>query len=175
MRRVTALRLLALALACVGAGYAGAFRAGGAAPWASWAMVCGVALLMVSLMALGAARGAGTAGVTRGMAVPLAFTFAVLVGCLGAGLALPPGEATGGARLLGLPVRAAIVLYGVGVLPLLVLPFAYARSFDAQVLREDDLARISEVARAHALPGRACAGREALKASGTTASPREGA
>ena len=155
MRRVTALQLLTLSLACIGAGYAGAFGAGGAPLWASWAMVTGVALLMVALMALGASRGSGEAARTRGMAVPLVFTFAVLVGCFGAGLVLAPGEATGGARLLGLPVRAAIVLYGIGVLPLLVLPFAYARSFDAQVMREDDLGRIAEVARAFAQQGRA--------------------
>ena len=138
-----ALRIIAGALASIGAGYAGAFRAGGAMAWAAWAMAIGIALLMVGLMALGAARGAGATGRTRGMALPLAFTFVVLVTCFGCGLALTPGEAVGGARFLGLPLRAAIVLYGIGVLPLLVLPFAYARSFDAQVLREDDLERIA--------------------------------
>ena len=146
MRRVTALQLLTLSLACIGAGYAGAFGAGGAALWASWAVVTGIALLMVALMALGACRGSGEAARTRGMAVPLVFTFAVLMGCFGCGLMLAPGEATGGSRWLGLPLRAAIVLYGIGVLPLLVLPFAYARSFDAQVLCEGDIRRITDAA-----------------------------
>ena len=42
---------------------------------------------------------------------------------------------------LGLPPRAAVVLYVIGFLPVLVLPLAYALTFDALTLSEADLAR----------------------------------
>jgi hypothetical protein len=51
----------------------------------------------------------------------------------GAALLLPAETATG-PLWLGLPRRAAMVLLGIGLLPLFVLPFAYARdSGDVQL------------------------------------------
>ncbi|MBA2239290.1 MAG: hypothetical protein H0W24_11405, partial [Lysobacter sp.] len=50
--------------------------------------------------------------------------------------------------LFGLPQRAAIIVYGVGLLPTLVLPVAYALTFEAQTLRDEDLERVRAVGRA---------------------------
>ena len=49
---------------------------------------------------------------------------------------------------LGLPVRTAIVLYGIGLVPLVFLPFAYAVSFDADTLSAADIARVRDAAKA---------------------------
>jgi len=49
------------------------------------------------------------------------------------------------------------VLIGIGLLPLLVLPLAYALTFDEMTLSEADLARVRDAARALA-PGAAPAG-----------------
>jgi hypothetical protein len=50
--------------------------------------------------------------------------------------------------VLGLPRRAAIVLYGIGLLPLFVLPVAYALTFDEMTLSEEDLERVRRAAAA---------------------------
>jgi hypothetical protein len=47
------------------------------------------------------------------------------------------------------------MVYGVGLLPALVLPLAYARRFDAATLSADDLARLRAAARAGARTGEA--------------------
>jgi hypothetical protein len=74
-------------------------------------------------------------------------TFLVVSGCFGAALLLPPDEGPGAALLLGLPLRTAIVLYGVGIVPLLFLPLAYAASFDADTLTDEDLDRVRRAAK----------------------------
>jgi hypothetical protein len=48
---------------------------------------------------------------------------------------------------LGLPERAAIVIYGIGLLPIIVLPVAYALTFEAQTLSGEDVERVRELAR----------------------------
>ncbi|HEX9084509.1 MAG TPA: hypothetical protein VF836_07205, partial [Gemmatimonadaceae bacterium] len=48
---------------------------------------------------------------------------------------------------LGLPVRAAIVIYGVGLLPIIVLPIAYALTFETQTLSAEDVERVRALAR----------------------------
>ncbi len=120
--------------------YVGAFGEG--ASWAPWAMATGTPLLMVALMVLGMARDDRPLGWLWGV---LTFKLAACVGGFGLGLVLPP-EAPGARLVLGLPVRAAAVLYGVGFLPLFVLPVAYALSFDRLTLTEDDLARVRAAA-----------------------------
>jgi hypothetical protein len=47
---------------------------------------------------------------------------------------LLPAPVAGGPLLLGLPRLTAILLLSVGALPLVVLPIAYARAFDAEVM-----------------------------------------
>lgn len=125
------------ATSCIALAYASAFVPGGAR-WGAWSMVIGLATMVVSLMTLGVARRGRGVGP---LAVPLAFTFIVIVAGFGAALLLPV-EVPGGRLLLGLPLRSAVVLYGVGLLPVLVLPLAYALTFDAMTLSEEDLARV---------------------------------
>lgn len=122
----------------IAAGYASAFLPGGAPPAAAWAFIIGIPCLMVGLMALGASR--SKRGLGR-LVLPFAFVWLVLVaGFAAAQLLSADGAAP---RLwLGLPPRAAIILYGIGLLPVFVLPLAYALTFDAQTLSEDDLARV---------------------------------
>lgn len=125
---------LAVALA-----YAGAFLPGGAPPWAPWAMTVGIAFLCVGFMALGAVRAGRALGI---LWLPLAFTFVVLVGGFGLALALPGSEGPGARLVGGLPLRAALIIYGVGLLPALALPLAYALTFKRQTLDAADLERI---------------------------------
>jgi hypothetical protein len=55
---------------------------------------------------------------------------------------MPADEGVGGELLLGLPRRTAIVLYGVGLIPMFLLPIAYALSFDKGILSAEDVARV---------------------------------
>lgn len=123
----------------IGAAYGSAFLPGIAA-WGNWCMVAGTALVLLGALLLGASRPARPLG---GLAWVFAFVFLLVAGCLGAALLLP-AEQAGSALLLGLPRRAAIVLYGLGVVPFLVLPFAYAATFDRLVMGEAELAELRQ-------------------------------
>jgi hypothetical protein len=129
----------------VAAAYGSAFLPGGVPSWGNWSMVVGIALLCTGSMALGAARSGRRLGP---MAWGLALTFVVLVGCFGAALAGSATEGPGSRLLLGLPVRAALVIYGVGVLPSLVLPLVYALTFRTLTLDQSDIERIRAARRA---------------------------
>jgi hypothetical protein len=96
-------------------------------------------------MILGATRGSRGIG---SLTIPFLFVFIVLAGGFCLALALPANEASGSSLLLGLPLRAAIVIYGVGLLPIFVLPVAYALTFDTQTLNESDIERVRELAQA---------------------------
>jgi len=128
----------ACATGCIALAYASAFWPGVGRSWGPWLMVVGLATMVVALMALGAVGRARRLG---RLVVPLVFTFVVLVGGFALALLLP-AEGAGARVVLGLPVRAAVVLYGVGLLPLLVLPIAYALTFDAVTLSAGDLERV---------------------------------
>lgn len=132
----TGLASLVLGALAAATAYSSAFLPGDPPLWGALAMVLGIALMSVGSMALGAARAGRPLG-RLGWA--LAATFAILV--LGFGLALLlPRDA---ARLwAGLPRRAALVLYGVGVLPALFLPLAYALTFRERTLDAGDIERI---------------------------------
>ena len=138
MKRIV-LTLVMLSCATVGVGYAGAFFPGGAPSWAPWCLAIGTNGALMSLMALGASR-RGT------LPAALIWTFiGMFVLCAGAfsyALALPAAEGAGGALLVGLPIRTAVLLYSVGVAPIVILPFAYALTFDKSTLSEDDLVRV---------------------------------
>jgi hypothetical protein len=95
-------------------------------------------------MIVGAARGRGGIGPLR---IPFAFVVAVLVIGFGAALALPSAEGPLSKLWLGLPARAAIVIYGVGLLPIMVLPIAYALTFETQTLNAEDVERVRALAR----------------------------
>ena len=138
---ITRLALAALVLSCtaIAGAYLLAFLPGGAPPLAAWGLALGSAGALSSMMALGAARG----GKLRPVAlVACVLTFLVVGGAFGLALYLPANEGKDAVLVLGFPLRTAIVLYGVGIVPMLFLPAAYALSFDADTLSDDDLERV---------------------------------
>jgi hypothetical protein len=142
-----ALAALVAATVLIAAAYASAFLPGGAPPWAPWLMVFGTAGILASMMALGASRPGARLGPLKWV---FAVVFVLVVGAFSLALLLPPEEA-GDALVLGLPLRAAVVLFGVGLLPLFLVPVAYALTFDRVTLSEAELARIrAEAARLRA-------------------------
>lgn len=141
-KRYSLLALLAGTLA-IAAAYASAFLPGPPPAWAAWAMAMGTAVVMVASTALGAARN----GKIGRLKIPFALVFLVLAGGFALALGLP-AETADAPLFLGLPIRAAVVLIGIGLVPLLVLPVAYALTFEEMTLSEEDLARIREAAKA---------------------------
>jgi hypothetical protein len=133
-----AVAALFLGMLLVAAAYGSAFLPGGTPAWGPWSMVVGMTVSMVAIMALGAARD----GRIGRLAVPFAFVLVVFIGGFGWALAHPGTDPTNPELWLGLPPRAAIVMYIVGFLPLLVVPVAYALTFDGQTLRAEDLERV---------------------------------
>ena len=134
---------LIVSILLIAGGYASAFTPGGAPSWAPWLLALGIPGALGSIMALGAAR--GRAGIGK-LKIPFAFVFIVLTAgfCLALGL---PEETADSPLWLGLPHRAAIVIYGIGLLPIVVLPVAYALTFDTQTLSQSDIDRVRELAR----------------------------
>lgn len=142
MKRL-ALCLLFVSIAAIFGVYARVVIAGTAPPWAPWVIALCTALSMLATMVLGAARrGKPNAGL-GGLAIPFLVTFALIAGGFVLALGLP---AAAEPLVLGLPRRAAIVLYGIGLLPLFVLPVAYALTFDEMTLSEEDLERVRRAA-----------------------------
>lgn len=94
-------------------------------------------------MALGATR--GSAGIGK-LKIPFAFVFVLLAAGFCLALGLPANENSTSTLWLGLPLRAAIVIYGVGLLPIVILPVAYALTFDTQTLSQADIDRVRELA-----------------------------
>lgn len=141
-QRVALAAIVASTLA-IGVSYGSAFDAGGAPAWAGWLFAAATTGVVISTIALGAIRA------DRGLG-RLVFPFALMTLMLALGFAslfALPDAAGIEPLLLGLPRRAAILLYGIGLLPTLVLPVAYALTFAEQTLRPEDLARVLETAR----------------------------
>jgi hypothetical protein len=134
--------LVILSCALVAAGYGMAFLPGGTPPWAPWCLALGSNGAIMSLMALGAMRRGKLPAALRWTFIVM---FATCTAAFGAALALPANDGPAGPILFGLPLRAAIVIYGVGVLPIAILPFAYAFTFDAWTLSDADLRRVRDV------------------------------
>lgn len=104
-------------------------------PAVAWLAIVGIAATMSGTLVIGATR---HGRLSTPAAVAAIVLLLVPLGVFGAALLLPPETATD-PLLLGLPRRAALVLLGVGVLPLLILPVAYAHdphnaSLDAEAL-----------------------------------------
>lgn len=133
---VAAIALSALAIA---AAYGSVLLPGQTPGWGPWVFVAGVNLLILAFMTLGAARSGRGVGI---LALPIALTGVILGIAFAALLVMPPADPADPALFLGLPPRAAVVLYGIGLLPVLVLPLAYALTFDELTLSEDDVARV---------------------------------
>jgi hypothetical protein len=91
----------------------------------------------VALIVLAVARN-GRVGV---LAIPLGVLLVFLVACAVAMLALR-GQVLTAPWLGGLPLGAAVQLYGVWLAPLLLVALAYALTFDRFELRQEDLDRL---------------------------------
>ena len=139
-----ALAAIVLSTCMIGAGYVAVLVLGRTPSWAPWCFMIGTSTVMLGTIVLGAARGRG--GVGR-LALPFALIYVLLLAGFGAVLAMPAETGADAALWLGLPRRAAIVLYGIGILPLFLLPFAYAWTFDSMTLSEEDLARVAAARR----------------------------
>jgi hypothetical protein len=133
------------AVLAIAVAYGSAFVPGGAPVWAAWVMAVATPAALVAMMVLGATRTGEPLG---SLAWPFAFSGVVLAGGFLLALGLPADEASGVPLYGGLPLRAAIVLYGIGLLPIVMLPIAYALTFERQTLRAGDLERVREAARA---------------------------
>lgn len=140
---------LLLSTVAIGAAYASAFLPGGAPGWAAWLLAFGIPGILVAMLVLGAARG----GRLGRLVYPFAALFIVVAGSFAALLALPATDPQDPVLWLGLPPRAAIVLYGVGLLPFLIVPLAYALTFDEMTLSERDMERVRERARERSRAG----------------------
>ena len=112
--------------------------------WAPWLLALGIPAALGAIMILGATRGDRGVGPLK---IPFAFVILMLVIGFGAALTLPATEGPLSRLWLGLPARAAIVIYGIGLLPIFVLPIAYALTFDTQTLSAEDVERVRELAR----------------------------
>ena len=138
-----AIALLVVSTVAIAGAYASAFGAGGPATWAAWILAVAVPLALVGVMVLGAARAGRLPGA---LGVTFAIVGLMLGGAFALALALPADLGAREPLVFGLPRRAAIIVYGVGLLPVFVLPAAYALTFDAQTLRDEDLERVRAAA-----------------------------
>jgi hypothetical protein len=149
--------VLVLSTCALAAAYASAFFRGGAPVWSAWLFAGAMTGALVATLALGAMRHDRALG-------PLVLPFVLMTLLLGGGLVavfvLPSDLGAREPLLLGLPRRAAIVLYGIGLLPILVLPVAYALTFAEHTLRAEDLERVLAAAREARAATRASEGRQ---------------
>jgi hypothetical protein len=139
-----ALVALFIGISAIATGYLAAFSATGTPAWAAWLLALGIPVALGAIMILGAARGRRGIGPLK---IPFAFVVVVLMIGFGAALALPATEGPLSTLWMGLPARAAIVIYGVGLLPIVVLPIAYALTFETQTLSAEDVERVRVLAR----------------------------
>jgi len=144
MTRRFALAALFLSIIAIAGGYAAAFSKGGTPVWAPWLLAVGIPVALGAIMILGAVRGKAGIGPLK---FPFAFVILILVIGFGAALAMPATESPLSKMWLGLPARAAIVIYGIGLLPIIVLPVAYAMTFATLTLSAEDVERVRAMAR----------------------------
>jgi hypothetical protein len=138
-----ALYALFLSIAAIFGVYVRVVLAGAAPGWAPWVVALATAMAMLATMVLGAARSGRRNAGLGGLAIPFLVAFLLVAGGFILALVLP---AAGEPLVFGLPRRAAVILYGIGLLPLFVLPVAYALTFDEMTLSEDDLERVRRAA-----------------------------
>jgi hypothetical protein len=131
-----ALGSIAVGTLLIAAAFGSAWTPGGAPAWGVWCMIAGSALVMAATMALGALRSSVRAGPA---ALIAGFVLIVIIGGFGAPVLLP-AETANSSMVLGLPLRVAIEVFGVGVLPALVLPLCFALAFRAGGLDDRSLA-----------------------------------
>ncbi len=146
--RDVALRAFVIGVLGTALAYLSAFFPPAIARIGPWLMAVTMPVTMFAMMVLGAVR----AG--RGIG-PLKWPFVLVFVLVAGGFALAlwlPAESQDTPLWLGLPPRAAVILYGVGLLPLFMLPVVYALTFDALTLTDDDLTRIRAARRPGAKP-----------------------
>lgn len=142
--KTLALRTLFLAVVAIGVVQVVTLAAGAVPAWGPWVVALAIPVSMLAAMTLGAVRSGRPHGGLGALAVPFCVTFVLIAGGFVAALLLP---AENEPLLLGLPRRAAIILYGVGLLPVLVLPVAYALTFDEPTLDDGRMTRLREDAK----------------------------
>ena len=135
---------LTLSTLLVVAAYALAFLPGGGGNATALLMIFGIATMTVSIMLLGAAKKERKLGV---LVPAFVAVFAIIAGGFTLALLSPADDPS--SLLLGLPRRAAIVIYGIGFLPVFILPLAYAATFEERTLSEEDLRKVREKAAEH--------------------------
>lgn len=135
---------LIISLAGIAVAYGAAFLPAGAPVWAPWLLAAGIPVSIGAIMILGATRGRSGVGVLK---LPFAFVVVTLAAGFCGALFLPATENPGSELWLGLPARAAIIIYGIGMLPTIVLPVAYALTFESQTLTAGDIEQVRSMAR----------------------------
>ncbi|MEO8623359.1 MAG: hypothetical protein ABI625_19940 [bacterium] len=133
------IRLLATSCGFVAIAYVAMFVSATPPAWAPVSLAIGANGVIMTLMAIGAVR---HDTMPRSLVWTFVGLFVLCAGAFVVALLLPAREGLGGPLLLGLPLRSAILLYGVGVVPIAILPFAYALTFESSTLSEDDLVRV---------------------------------
>lgn len=132
------MRGIAVAVLLIAAGYAMAFGGPDRARFGAVLLAAGNAILAPCAMALGAPlRGPWR----RAIHAVFWGTGLVLLGAVLFALSLPAPDAST-AVILGFPRPVAVVVYGVGVLPMLALPALYALSFDDAPFSPSEVERI---------------------------------
>ena len=137
--RTGACIVLVVAILSIAIAYASAFGEQGAPPWAPWLLALGIPSALGAIMVLGAARGTRGIGALK---APILLVFVMLASGFCLALALSPTESANARLFLGLPLRAAIIVYGTGILPTLILPVVYALTFETQTLSEADIEKV---------------------------------
>lgn len=141
--RALGLGLLVTGLLAAAGAYGSAFGAGGAPGWAGPVLGVASILMMAGCALLAVARpGAGPlAGVLLGGTLALAFAMASV-------WTLAPADPADPRLYLGLPRAVAHLLFGIGIVPAIVIPLVYAWTFDRATLSPADLERVRAAARA---------------------------
>lgn len=136
--------VLVASLSGIAVAYAAAFSPSGIPDWAPWLLAIGIPLAIGAIMILGATRGRRGIGPLK---IPFAFVVVTLAAGFCAALMLPENESASSTLWLGLPARAAIVIYGIGLFPTILLPIAYALTFESQTLTAEDVEQVRLLAR----------------------------
>jgi hypothetical protein len=116
--------------------------------WGGAVFAVAIATVLVAFMLLGVSRPGARIG---RLWLAFAYVFVVLAGGFLLALTLPE-EGAGSRLILGLPPRAAIIMYGIGLFPAFVIPLAYAATFDRLTLSEADLRRVRAMREAGRTP-----------------------
>ena len=130
-----------LGLLGAAAAYASAFGGTGAPVWAGPLLGVAAIVLMTGAALLPAARPGGSvlAGALLLGGLALAFAMASV-------WTVPAPDPADPDLYLGLPRAVAHLVFGIGLLPALVVPLVYAWTFDRATLSEDDLERVRRAA-----------------------------